>query len=91
MATIDFTMDDFRRAMREEIREEIKHEREHTKAIVTKTVTNMLMALWENNLEPAFNGVYGRLDTIEAEIKGLKRVQHKHSAAIIELQALNGT
>ncbi len=72
-------------------------EREFTKGLLVKErvhtqgmIEDSLLNFWDINLQPAFDDLHVRLDKHEDEIKGMKRVQRKHSADIVALQALNG-
>jgi archaellum component FlaC len=65
--------------------------------VLDRKLTEHFASFIEHNLTPAledideqFDDVRGRLDRIETEVKGIRRVVRKHSSDITELQAARG-
>ena len=87
MATVDFTLDDVRRAVRDDVRGIIHEE-------VPVIVAQEFLNFWEANLHPALETMNGRIDGLEQEVRELKhevkgtaRVVRQHSLDIMNLRA----
>jgi uncharacterized protein YPO0396 len=94
MPTVDFTLQDIRALVSEEITQKVPPIVER---IVERVVTGHFTNFIDNNFAPAledidaqFDEVRDRLDRLETEVKGIRRIVRKHSADISELQAAKG-
>jgi archaellum component FlaC len=94
MPMVDFTLEDVRAVVYEIVDERLDAKLEEK---LDAKLSAHFMDFIENNFTPAmedideqFDDVRGRLDRLETDVKGIKRLVRKHSADIAELQAQRG-
>ncbi len=94
MPTVDFTLDDIKQLLDQRLDERFVAEREHTRQMVRKEVREEVQdqfnSFIKHTFQPFVDHVDERFNSLERDVKGLKRTVRKHSADITELQAAAG-
>jgi archaellum component FlaC len=102
MPTVNFSLDDIRRLLKEVISEDVppiveKIVEERVPQIIDERVPQIFNDFCESNLSPVFEDIdcqfdeiRGSLDEIKTEVRGTRRLVRKHSSDIAELQAHQG-